>query len=681
MKNRGLLFLVGLILSLVVNVQGQCTEDKYEPNNSIVQAIPNVLNGSLAVCTVGTNGGDWFGPYYVLIGQTATVRADFNQSEGNLDLILTRFDASTLASSQSTTRPFEEVTITGASELTHFWVNLILRSDAGLPGMTYSYRVTLGPNPPCPDDPYEPSDNVNQAFPSPTTAVACISDPDYYGPIDLTPGQTLSVSLLTQGSQDSLVMVLVSDKNQSLTNSTKIVGSGFISYTSSTQQSAFLVVSYSSSETGNPGAVYTIDWSISEPECADNDYYEPNSILQIPGSLPGGAVNLIVCLESPDFFGPVTLHKNESISVQLSFSSADKLDVKLSDTIGTSVVPTTHSTTSGQALLTYVHTQSNPITLVVEVYIISNPSTLGARYSIFTTVAKSCSGINCPSGEECKNGECVCLYGADRNPDQTCPDLCAGIVCPTGEECRGGVCECITGTRGSDGICTADPCAHLVCPTGEHCSNGTCVCNNGNRDASGVCVVDLCAGVNCPTGEHCLNGTCVCNNGTRNASGVCVVDSCSGVNCPTGEHCSNGTCVCNNGTRNASGVCVVDLCAGVKCPSNENCVNGTCVCNTGYVRTNGTCQPISNCTGVTCPAHSSCQNGFCVCNPGYSNSSGGSSVNSTGTCNSIPCYNFTCPSHASCRENQCFCDSGYKTHRMEVTKFHKTELVPKINAL
>lgn len=137
-----------------------------------------------------------------------------------------------------------------------------------------------------------------------------------------------------------------------------------------------------------------------------------------------------------------------------------------------------------------------------------------------------CYTQSCPSGEVCRNGQCVA-------------DPCDGVSCQADEFCRGGQCvkacgctQCNTGESCVDGSCVNNPCAGVQCPSGEICDPLT-----------GQCDSDPCQGIQCGNGRVCSNGNC-------------VDDPCANVQCPLGQVCNEGQCVgqnCQGGENTGEG--------------------------------------------------------------------------------------------------------------------------------
>src|SRR5690606_19330281 len=89
----------------------------------------------------------------------------------------------------------------------------------------------------------------------------------------------------------------------------------------------------------------------------------------------------------------------------------------------------------------------------------------------------SCSGVLCPLGERCSDGECVpdlcdpppsCQSGevCDPSSGNCIDDPCRGVRCGPGQ-----ICEVTSGE------CVDDPCAHITCPGDPEttfCSQGEC---------------------------------------------------------------------------------------------------------------------------------------------------------------------------------------------------------------
>lgn len=201
---------------------------------------------------------------------------------------------------------------------------------------------------------------------------------------------------------------------------------------------------------------------------------------------------------------------------------------------------------------------------------------------------------DCPTGQICVNGTCVCPPGQKKCPDGICKECCDSTDCPPCYECVGGSCVPIVCPTGfcdpSSGDCV-ECYDGSQCGPNECCINNKCECCTGYyRDENGDCVEEPdCFGEeDCPDPcETCVGGECVpkvCPPGQKCVNGECVEDCCQpGAECPDGYGCINCTCVpCSElSCDNTGQQCAQAI--GCGCDENGNCVPIDCDCDTvGY---------------------------------------------------------------------------------------------------
>ncbi len=191
----------------------------------------------------------------------------------------------------------------------------------------------------------------------------------------------------------------------------------------------------------------------------------------------------------------------------------------------------------------------------------------------YQSCVSPCNPNPCAAGSVCGGGACVaggCYETGCTNPalplclGATCSaDPCSGVLCPSGTFCRQGDCvqacafvTCAAGERcGIDGFCETDPCAGTSCGPGQRCVGGSCV-------------ADPCQGKRCATGTDAQHPLQVCQEGPGGAA-TCVDNPCTGITCPVGQ-CVAGQCY---STRNPNG-------EGTIAPPEEKAAGG-CGCGSG----------------------------------------------------------------------------------------------------
>lgn len=163
--------------------------------------------------------------------------------------------------------------------------------------------------------------------------------------------------------------------------------------------------------------------------------------------------------------------------------------------------------------------------------------------------------VNCTAPTTCEPGsESIAESSPETSGDAgtndtgVSPDAdCYTNGCPSGEVCK-------------NAQCVSDPCRNANCQADEFCRDGSCIkacgcisCNQGEICVDGACSVDPCAGANCTGGKVC-----------DKTSGQCVDDPCQGITCNQGRICSAGNCI-------------HDPCHTIQCPQGMQCRDGQCV--------------------------------------------------------------------------------------------------------
>jgi hypothetical protein len=296
------------------------------------------------------------------------------------------------------------------------------------------------------------------------------------------------------------------------------------------------------------------------------------------------------------------------------------------------------------------------------------------KHTVCTKCSTSCPTGACPSGQLCRDGECI-------TPECECSPTCPTGACPSGQLCRDG--ECITPE------CECSPtCPNGTCPSGQLCRDGKCIeppsckcselCPNGTCPTGHICRDYICQVPLCECSPECLNGTCssghLCQNGQCVQTANCsfpenpvngsipdpilspppysvpyMYDTLqeAQLNCNKSDNCT-GITYLNDGTeytlRSGTGVSPGDGQSWPKtclCTCSPTCPNGTCpsgqLCRTGQCITPPcTCSP--TCPNGTCPSGQLCRTGQCITPP----------------CTCSPtCPNGTCPSGQLCQNGQC----------------------------
>jgi Notch 1 len=234
---------------------------------------------------------------------------------------------------------------------------------------------------------------------------------------------------------------------------------------------------------------------------------------------------------------------------------------------------------------------------------------------------------NCPNGYGCKDGACTlqcgggefpCPLGYKCSSSYCIPQRCSGVTCPSGQQCDE-----------SSGACV-DDCAGVICTGAATCMGGRCVdcndlgCPTGQLCVGGSCTPNKCLGVTCGATQYCQNGACVnlcdpsaCAAGQRCVAGSCIPDPCGGMYCPDGQVCDPTTVTCKANRCPAtqcsagetcvatSSTCEVDPCITINCPTDcWTC--GITADGIGTCMLRDTCQPVTTMVGQHGGGESGC---------------------------------------------------------------------------
>ncbi len=243
---------------------------------------------------------------------------------------------------------------------------------------------------------------------------------------------------------------------------------------------------------------------------------------------------------------------------------------------------------------------------------------------------------NVDAGRSCRAGEVVCAEGCvdPLANEQHCgagTDCTGGSVCASGELCVSGVCtlSCPRGQLPCGGRCidpssdttycgTGTDCTGAMCATGSVCVGGSCAtsCPGGQIACSGRCIDPLADPLLCGASADCMGGV-ACEGGT-----ACVGGSCA-ASCPGTQVACGGRCVDTASDRNFCGA-ARDCSGGSTCVSGQVCSGGICTasCPAGQIACGGRCIDVltdrnfcgarMDCTGgMVCATGQVCTGGSC----------------------------------------------------------------------
>ncbi len=251
-------------------------------------------------------------------------------------------------------------------------------------------------------------------------------------------------------------------------------------------------------------------------------------------------------------------------------------------------------------------------------------------------VAKCDDGNACTTGDICKAGSCIGLFGACDDNNACTDDSCAVGKCTNANnaaECSDGN-ACTSGDKCSLGKCAGT--GKLACDDGKVCTEDSCDPKTGCATVakSGACD----DGDVCTTQDSCANGFCggakkVCDDGN-----ACTDDSCDskagctakansaacsdGNQCTAGDACASGTCkggapskcddsdACTqDGCNVANGLCTHLDTTLSQCDDKNPCTDDLCGAKLGCGHSNNT----KACTdGNPCTTSDTCKGGLCV---------------------------------------------------------------------
>ncbi|MFA5625283.1 MAG: BspA family leucine-rich repeat surface protein [Bradymonadales bacterium] len=166
-------------------------------------------------------------------------------------------------------------------------------------------------------------------------------------------------------------------------------------------------------------------------------------------------------------------------------------------------------------------------------------------------------GKVCLEGQECRDGQCVCL-GSKIVCDGVCVDTSNDI-----DNC-GGCFPNGNGKRCDSGyLCSAGECS-LACQKQAIVCGGRCVDTSNDAENCGGCIANGEAGVVC-TGntDTCIHGQCFCGYSPPcPAHWQCVLGACAPIDCLRDEDCESGFCDS-----------AIDYKCSVRCTSDSECKN------------------------------------------------------------------------------------------------------------
>ncbi len=259
------------------------------------------------------------------------------------------------------------------------------------------------------------------------------------------------------------------------------------------------------------------------------------------------------------------------------------------------------------------------------------------------------SDAQCPLGNRCQDGTCICVSDAACDEEEFCNSAgqCQERAgCVLNSECTEGTfCDIVSGEClvGPSLVLQSNCSLASHCPFGSICTAGRCV--EGCFDSGDCPLGQVCSNGQCFTGDNICEGDGFCEYGERCQASECRADRrgpyCRGCTQRTGanpEPCDEprNFCLVNNSELGGfTQFCGVDCSLGQPCPNGYGCANvvlltesactfsAQCKCNPANITfATSTCtvaaacdprlpngDPDPNASGCTVNAHPDCNAG------------------------------------------------------------------------
>jgi hypothetical protein len=301
-------------VNVVVGV-ATCNPDGEEPNNDAGSASPLSV-GTLASLTSCPSDPDWYS-FSVTAGQGVDVGANFDNSEGNINLTLRDSTGGVLAS--ATSGDDNEFLSYSALADEDLLLEVSLFADAGaVPGNEYELSLNVSA-PTCPSDSFEPNDTFGGAAiitaTDYTSLAACDGDDDWYQ-LGLLTGEDVTFEVSFPAAEGNIDIEL-SDASGSVVATSN--GSGdteSINYVANANEPVFLRVFLTLDAGSSPGNGYELSITGVAPSCVP-DAFEPNEDSASATPVAAGSYgNLTICPADADWY-------------QIDLATGDTLDLDI----------------------------------------------------------------------------------------------------------------------------------------------------------------------------------------------------------------------------------------------------------------------------------------------------------------------------------------------------------------
>ncbi len=351
-----------------------CRPDSFEPNEGLAGAIP-LSGGYYEGYTICADDQDWFWLYLVQ-GDELTVRIEFTNSEGDLNLFLRNESGSILLSSTSENQDYEEVSITATQSQTfYFFVT-------SYGGMENDYNISIDHvvyldgdeevdfdlqepdidkdvTPPCANDLYEPNNARLESIPiGPTNLNAlyvCPNEQDWFA-IDLLATDNFHAEIHFQQFYADLAFKLYGPDGTHLATSLYTIN-GYRELNRYVTQTGTHYLLIYARDAGDEVA-YTLKTTVQHnPAGCSDDAFENNDDDEHATTLAGGDYNnLMYCAYDYDWYA-FDMLAGETLELGIYFPhNSINIEAELYDSNG-EVVDYSNSRTDNEYL--YYHADSD----------------------------------------------------------------------------------------------------------------------------------------------------------------------------------------------------------------------------------------------------------------------------------------------------------------------------------
>jgi hypothetical protein len=326
-----------------------CTDGGLEPNDDPASAADLGAGAfpGLVICQTNPLDVDW---YRVTIGAGERLHAAiaFHNADGNLNLILTEADGSTVVdSSTSSSADSEQVDGPRVAQQTSYLIQVTPVAAGFSIDTTYGLTITIDPPLACGEDAFEPNDDPAQAtglaLPGSGPMTLCPGNVDFFA-LDAQRGELWTLLLVnTTGRGDIDLIVYDPDLVEIARSATSGTGAELLDLAVHVAGTYTVEVVHRDPE-AEQVVDYRLDLFADAFVPCDDDAYEPNdnshraTVLSDMTFVPSGPdwvlslSGLQVCKPGPSDWYAIDLDLGDALSMLLRFSNADgDIDASLYD--------------------------------------------------------------------------------------------------------------------------------------------------------------------------------------------------------------------------------------------------------------------------------------------------------------------------------------------------------------